>query len=293
MHKQPFNVSNSSYAQIIRNISNQFVIYSSFIIIIMGLIGNMLNILIFTGLKIFRGNQSVFYIVIASFADCLTLLIEYLGRIEYRSYDYDLARLSILWCKARGMIFQTGIMISLTTVCFSSIDQYLSTNHRYDLRQSSTLKLAQRLTLINVCIWTLHSIPFGIFYEIQLSTGCTITNKSFRLYFSFVYLVILNGFLPLIVSAVFSALSYRNVRRIIRRQIPIVRRKFDQQLTAMVLARVLFLFVVSIPYGIQLLYNMNTSDRINTLVGSAIEKLIIEVTSTIFYFNYAVGNAFI
>ena len=87
-------MSNSSYAETILDISNQFVIYSSFIIIIMGLIGNMLNILIFTALKIFRGNQSAFYIVIASFADCPILLIEYPARIEYRSYGYDLGRIS-------------------------------------------------------------------------------------------------------------------------------------------------------------------------------------------------------
>ena len=191
------------------------------------------------------------------------------------------------------MIFQMGTMISLTTVCFSSIDQYLSTNHRYDLRQKSTLKLAQRLTLINVCIWTLHSIPFGIFHEIQLPIGCTIINSNFRLYFSFVYLFILNGILPLIISALFSALSYQNVRRIIRRQIPIVRRKLDQQLTAMVLSRVLFLLVASIPYGLLLLYNMNTSDRIDTSIDIAIKQLIFDVTSTLFFFNYAVGIFFI
>ena len=288
MDKQAFNVSNSSYAQIIRNISDQFVIYASAIILIMGLIGNTLNIMIFTSLKLFRGNQSVFYIVVACVADCATLLLECLARIQFHAYGYDLGDNSIFWCKARGMLYQMSTMISLTTICFSSIDQYLSTNHRYGVRQMSTLKLAQRLTVINIGVWSLNGIPFGIFYVIVPSKGCTPVDEGFNLYYSFAYLVILNGTLPLFTSAIFSLLSFRNVRRIVRRQIPIVRRRLDQQLTAMVLTRVLFLFIVSIPFGIQLIYNLNMSNRGDDLIRLAIEDLVINITSSFFFFNYAV-----
>ena len=281
-------MSNSSYAQIILDISDHFVVYTSIIILAMGLIGNILNIMIFTGLRMFRGNQSAFYIVVASFADCIILLFECLTRIQYRAYRYDLTLISLFWCKVRAMLYHTSILISLTTVCFSSLDQYLSTHHRYGMRQRSTLRLAQCLTSINIGFWTLHSILFGIFYEIQSPIGCSSFNQGFRRYFSLGYLVILRGLLPLITSVVFSALSYQNVRRIVRRQIPIVRRKLDQQLTAMVLTRVVFLFIVSIPYGLQFIYNWNTSDRTDNLVRIAVEQLVIDVTSTIFFFNYAV-----
>jgi len=54
----------------------------------------------------------------------------------------------------------------------SSIDQYLSINYHYNLRQMSTRQLAERLTLVYMCFWILHSIPFGIFYEIQPSICC-------------------------------------------------------------------------------------------------------------------------
>ena len=287
-------MSNSSvYAQTILNFSDQVVIISNAIILTMGVIGNMLNVLIFTGLKMFRGNQSVFYIVFASFIDCSVLFIAYLPRIQYRAFDYDLARISIVWCKARSMILHMSLMISLTTVCFSSIDQYLSTNHRYDLRQISTLKLAQRLILINICFWMMGNIPFAVFVQIEPSMGCVIINKSFQFYYFYVYLLVLNGFLPLITTAVFSAMSYQNVRRIIRRQIPIVRRRLDQQLTAMVLARVLFLLVASVPFGLQLLYSANASKDMNNSVRIAIDQLIIDITSTLFYLNYAVSYLFI
>ena len=147
-------MSNSSYSQIISNISDRFVISTTITIIILGLVGNFLNILILTGLKLFRGNPSVFYIIVSSFADCSILPFEYLARIQYRAYNYDLARISHFWCKTRAMLYQMSTMISLTTVCFSSVDQYFSTHHRYDMRQRSTLRLAQYLTLTNISIWT-------------------------------------------------------------------------------------------------------------------------------------------
>ena len=285
-------MSTSSYASAILFISDQLVTYSGFILLVTGLIGNILNILIFRGLKLFRGNQSVFYIMVGSIVDCGTLLIECFYRIQSRAYHYDLTGISQFWCKLRPMLLQIFIMISLTTVCFSSIDQYLSTNPRYTWRQMSTLKLAQRLTLINICIWILHSIPSGIFYKIQAEVGCTILHPGFRLYISFGYLFLLNGVVPLLTSSIFSILSYRNVRRIVRLQLPIVRRRLERQLTAMVLARVLFLFVVSIPFGVSLIYSLNVSFDRTDSAAIAVYQLVRDVTSTLFYFNYAVCQLF-
>jgi hypothetical protein len=254
----------------------------------MGLIGNVFNIIIFTSLKFFRSNQCVFYIIIGSIVDCGTLFIEFTYRIEFYVYDYNLMNISLVWCKIRAMLLQICIMISLTTVCFSSVDQYLSTSHHYSLRQMSTLKLSQHLTWINICFWILHSIPFGIFYQIDPVIGCTILNEGFKLYYSFAYVFILNGVFPLITSSIFSILSYYNVRRIIRLQVPIIRRKLDRQLTAMVLARVLFLFIVSVPYGLFYIYTLNTSSGPIDSILTAIKQLILNVTSTLFSINYAV-----
>ena len=55
-----------------------------------------------------------------------------------------------------------------------------------------------------------------------------------------------NGLLPIFVSSLFSLLAYRNVRRIVRRQIPMDRRRLDQQLTAMIFMRVIF-FILLLP----------------------------------------------
>ncbi len=93
------------------------------------------------------------------------LLIEFTTRIDSNVYHYDLMNLSLCWCKTRPMMLQIRMMISL-------IDQYLSTNYHCNLRQMSTMQLTQRWTFVNRCFWILHSIPFGIFYEIERSICC-------------------------------------------------------------------------------------------------------------------------
>ena len=60
----------------------------------------------------------------------------------------------------------------------------------------------------------------------------------------------------------------------------------------MVLARVLFLFIVSVPFGLQLIFSLNVSNDTKDSIGFAIEELVIHITSTLYYFNYAVYYRF-
>lgn len=77
-------------------------------------------------------------------------------------------------------------------------------------------------------------------------------------YTSFFIYPILCGILPIIVSSTFSLLAFRNVCRIIRRQIhPIIRRRLDQQLTAMVFIQVIFLIILILPFIIYRIYILN------------------------------------
>ncbi|CAF4774980.1 unnamed protein product, partial [Rotaria sp. Silwood2] len=143
--------------------------------------------------------------------------------------------------KLKPFFTQSINPISLNIVCFAAIDQYLSTSCHSFLRQSSTIKLAKILTTIATLFWILHATPILFLLEIQSKYGCNAYNQTYRNYVTYFYYLILIGALPITVSTLFSILAYQNVRRIVRRQMPIRRRKLDQQLTAMILVRVGFL----------------------------------------------------
>jgi hypothetical protein len=109
-------------------------------------------------------------------------------------------------------------------------------------------------------------------------------------YFSFFYYPILSSALPLIVTASFSLMAYRNVRHIIRRQIPIVRRRLDRQLTAMVLARVICLIVLGLPYIIFSLYQDNPVFTGNNYMEIAIATLAGNISYSLMYANFTVNS---
>ena len=278
----------SSVASTILYISQQFAIYSYSIILIIGLLGNIRNILVFTCAKAFRRNQSAFYLIALSISDCGLLLMALPFRLTELAFNYDTTQASVVWCKLRPLISFTLGFMSLSSICFASIDQYLSTNHNPRLKRLSTLKLAHRLTYSAIIIWILYDCLFLIFFDLQPSSGCAIYNIYFANYYSFFHFIALNGVIPIFISSIFSLLAYLNVRRIIQLRMPVVRRKLERQLTAMVLAKVVIFVVTTFPSILFQIYLLNVTVRPSDTIRLAIHQLISSIAYALFYANAAV-----
>jgi hypothetical protein len=283
------NISSSSIAQQIYDLSEEYQFYISVLIMTGGLISNIFIILVLVVLRVFRGKQCAFYLIIECTANTGLLLVIFSSRILAYILNQDPVQLSTAWCKIRSWSTQVFCSISLGTICFATFDQYLSTNYRYSFRQMSTLKLAHRLTFFIVCFAVLHNIPLLILTEIRSTMGCTVYDSVLKNYYSFFYYPILSSSLPLIISCSFSLLAYRNVRHLIRRQVPIVRRRLDRQLTAMILARVIFLVVLGLPYIIYSLCELNIHVNENDYIMLAVTRLIEAIILSLFYANYSIN----
>ncbi len=235
----------------------QYSNYSGCITFVLGVIGNALNILVFTQLKVFRDNRSAFYLTVDSTVNFFYQFVQISVTILTVIYGDDATGRSLVWCKFRYMLPQIFAMISHYTVCLAAADQFFSTNYLFNRRQMCTLKLARCLTfaLVSLCIG--HSIIFSCFYDIQPSLGCVISNPIWLQYLTYMYYPVLSGLLPIAIASSFSILAYRNVRRIVRRQLPIVRRRLDRQMTAMVLMRVILFVSFVFPYVMSRIYIIN------------------------------------
>lgn len=276
-------------AQDIRHIGERYMLYAGIFNLGTGIVGNLLMILVFTTLRVFKGNQSAFYLTIESISNIGLLLVSYLPRIINTLLGYDLVLNSLNLCKIRAMFTQVFAISSLFIVCFLSFDQYLSTNLNCYWRQMSTMKLAYPVVILTITFAVLHSSLFAIFTENQISMGCTVYNSIMKSYLSFFYYPILIGLLPVIITVGMSLLAYRNVRRIIRRQVPIVRRRLDRQMTAMTLARVLVFIICGVPFICISLYEFNIDPRSDHYLELAIVYLISSILYSLLYTNYAVN----
>jgi len=239
--------------------SEEFSFYYTTIILVIGSIGNLLNFCVFTTSKSFRSNQCAFYLIVESIVDTCQLFILFITDLLPMIYGFDPENVFLAWCKLKNILLQILRLISTSMVCFAAIDQFLSTNPQTSIRQMSKSQLSHRLTFVAICLWILHSIPFAIFYQIVPPSDCAITNVGLIDYYSFFYYPILHGLLPIFASSLFSVLAYRNVRHLVRRQINVVRRRLDRQLTAMIFARVISFVLLLLPYTVYRIYELNTA----------------------------------
>lgn len=284
-------LSSLEIVELIVSISRHFLIIVGIFVIFTGVIGNTINIIVFNNLRVFRGHPSVFYFTVESIFNLAQLLINYPSRIMMDGFVIDHTNLSIVWCKTRAFF---ATVLSITTMyisCCASCDQFLSTHHQTSLRQISTVYFAKCLTCITIGLILLHGIPFSIFFDLPPSMICTIYNKIFSRYYSSVYYPVVHGVLPMTIAVVFSFLAFRNVRRIVRRQSRVVRRRLDRQLTAMVLARVACFVVFIVPYTVYRIYYLNMTVGRDQIILSVINSILLSaVTITWFYMNYAVSH---
>ena len=258
----------------ILNFATQFTLYSGYFLFSFGIVGNIINIFVFTRFKLFRSNSCAFYLTVEAFSNLLYVLLTITVTLFTTVYGDDGTGRFLLWCKARYTWNQLSVLITYCMICCSAVDQFLSTNYRLYRRQMCTIKLARIVAFIAISFLIMHAVAFGYFFQIQLSVGCVIWNPIYLQYATFFLYPIFGGLMPIATTSLFSLLAYRNVRRIVRRQLPIVRRRLDRQMTAMVLVRVLLFICLASPFSFFRVYVINSPVSRSQQTEFAIRQLL-------------------
>ncbi|UJR08180.1 hypothetical protein I4U23_012453 [Adineta vaga] len=273
-------------------ISQQITIYAGIPILSAGLLGNIINIIVFLSLQTFRQNSCAFYLTIMSIVNNGQLITGLFTRIMISGFNIDWTQTSIFYCKFRQFCLQTCVSISMTCMCLAIIDQFLATCYTRQWQQWSNIKVAHRLTILSVIIWLLHGIPYWIFYDqIQsITLGhsiCIVNNFIFQIYYIAVHLVIWNCLFPTLICIIFGILAYRNIQDLSYRTIPLVRRELDRQLTSIVLIQVIFNTIMIMPYVIVYILILNALfDGIDTTTSEQF-RFANTLTICLFYLSFA------
>jgi hypothetical protein len=264
-------------------IGQQITIYFGSFLVAVGVIGNGINILVFSTVRNYRTTPCTFYILIASIWNIVYIAIGLISRIVMIGYGIDLTRTSISWCKMRLFITVGVTLISLTCSCISTIDQFFTTSQSAYLRRFSNIKWAHRIALIITIVWWLHPIPILVFYNISpITKTCVNTNSVYAIYFSICSVALLCG-IPVIIMVVFGYLTYRNIHltRVLAEQ------QADRQLTRMILIQVALVICLA-PYGINNAYNVITASVSKDANRLSIENFVSILTSLVGYIYFCV-----
>ena len=275
-------------------ITQEASIYFGIPVLIAGLVGGVLNTLVFLSLRTFRQSSCAFYLTIMSIVNIGQLLTGLLSRIMISGYDVDWTATSSFYCKFRYFLLQTCSLTSLTCICLATIDQYLATCSNVRWQQWSSLKVAHRLTAIFAILWSLHGIPCLIYFaQVYSSTTnkivCAVLNATFAKYNAYGYFLILVGFLPIFVTILFAILAFRNVKQMIHQSVPVVRRELEKQLTMMVLVQVTLNSFTLLPSSI-----INALQRSSVLASDPDVERTLEMAGIlsllIYFLSFAVSK---
>lgn len=279
--------SNTLIALQILQIASKFSVYSSYITFTLGIIGNLIDILVFTNVKLFRNNRCIFYLTIESISNFISLLFTGTLTLFITIYGTTLVTTSLVWCRLVYLLSHSMGLITFSMICLLASDQYISTNYRLNLRQVCTFRLARYLVFISVFICFLHGITCSLFVNIVPSVGCIVTNAILIKYFTYFFYPVLTGFLPIVTVSLFGLFAFRNVRHHIRLQATTERRRMDRQITAMVLTRIVFFVLFTFPYITFRIYNVNVVVSQTDLLQFA----IIQLVQTIIFSFAALNNS--
>jgi hypothetical protein len=130
-------MSSSSTATEFLDYAVQYTLYTGYILFAFGIIGNAINILVFTQLKLFRGNRGAFYLIVESISSLFYQFISFTSTIFTSIYGNDGTGRFLVWCRLRNTFAQTAVLTTYYMICFAAADQFFSTNYRLHLREFS------------------------------------------------------------------------------------------------------------------------------------------------------------
>ena len=273
----------------------QVSIYVGIPLLVTGVFGNLLVVIVFLSLKTFRENSCALYLLLMSFVNIGQLMTGLLSRVMINGFSIDWTANSPFYCKFRQYCLQICVLISITSLCLATIDQYFATSARYRWREWSSVKVVRRLSMITVVVWLLHGIPIFFYFNLIPSpqnnnlTVCSLTNSRYAQYFSYGYTAVFTGYLPVSFTIVFGTLAYRNVRKIANRSMPLIRRELDKQLTVMVLTLIFFDVIALMPYPVILVLTSVTTITKNPQVQAQV-NFASSLTSYFYYLYFAVRS---
>lgn len=260
-------------------------LYSGYVTWITGIIGNVMNVIVFLTMRTYRITPCTFYFLIGSMMNIFYIMIVLTTRILAIGYDLDLTRQSIVWCKMRYFFVYSLSLMTITCSSLSSIDQYLITSEKVHFRRLSSIRNARRVMIIFGMIWILHGIAAAVYREINPSTKtCSNSNNGYIIY-TIIYIIAFLCLIPVLIMILFGYLTYRNISR---RRIAI-RRGFDRQTIRMTLFLLTLNVICLLPYGIFLTYQFLTTSFAKDSDRLMKENFISTIVTLVSYFYYSVS----
>ncbi|CAF1105885.1 unnamed protein product [Rotaria sp. Silwood1] len=260
----------------LQSIANIIDGYVMLVLIIVGTVGNLLNIFVFIYLKELRRMPNSIFLVSSFIGSLVLLWATRFPRSILAITNIDLLAISTIYCKLRWLFGRWGLNMPMTCVCLASIDRFLITSRNVRYRHLFTVQRARFIVIIFSIVYLVICMPDAIYYKEPSCTASASVRFIYKQFIAYFNLSITNA-LSLVVLALFSILTWNNLRlsRLVRCN------RFQEQVNQMMLAEFIMVLLTTIPNFLYNIYSQATQSVIKSELRLAQENLWSTVSAAI------------
>ncbi|CAF3143518.1 unnamed protein product [Rotaria sp. Silwood2] len=291
------------------NLIQQYLTIVLGILLVVGVIGNIFNCLVFLQKRL-RYNACSIFFAAASIAN-MTVMIYYIIPTIHSVYNKPPENGNLVYCKLRLYIRNALLVISRSYLTLACVACYAQTSRNVRIRAIFRPKVLLRIVIIIPIIWFI--IPLHIPLTTTIQNGkCNMWAGAAALYHS-IYICFVAAILPTSLMAIFSFMVYKNLRRITRNVHPqhgtgynaeepynqhsekMRFRQRDRQLSMMLFVQIIAYMSFTICYPFYTIYN-----AITLIIGgtkspekAAIDNFLLFITSAFLLNFYSAASFFV
>ncbi|CAF1295322.1 unnamed protein product [Rotaria sordida] len=267
------------------------------IILILGNLGGILNLCVFTQKSLRQKPGSIYFI-----AFCISnFLVLWFGLFPFTFsyiFNIDLSISHLIYCRFRTYTLNVSIILPESYLILGSIDRILITSRNALIRQRSTYHLAFLSISIITMIWLLFYIPIWFYTEIQSPVPgvkiCFFNPGFYALFMSYSTMLIV-GILPPLLMTIFGFITWKNLQRI--RIYPITSdhnttnlSSRDHQLTRMLLLEICIAIIFSLSGSILYIYTQVTANINTSLEHQALNYFLLSFSVNLVFIRACLSS---
>ncbi|CAF1252433.1 unnamed protein product [Rotaria sp. Silwood1] len=221
-------------------------------IIIIGIIGNSINIIVLTRSALYNHSCSRYFLALAG--NNLFLSSAFLiNRLLITGYQLDLTKISLLSCKFIQYVTGVCVVISPYFIVLASIDRYCASSKNIQRRKFSNIRITRWALIFVVILIGLYYINYLVLIDLRKddSFGCAIRGDTIYKQIYPITQVMVFAIIPPCLMGFFGGMTIYNMKHI--RFLPRVAvryRRTENQLGRMLILQVGTYIVLTLPLSI-------------------------------------------
>lgn len=251
--------------------------------LILGMIGSILIIIVFTQKRAFRQNTTLTYLLAGAIITSIHLPAIYIQMILVYGFGVSLMNTNESACHEYTYLRYVTTVAAISFPCWAAFDQFIITSRDASFRHRwSSLRLVRLVIICTVIFWILIYIPV-IFNTAIINNVCNFEPGPYTTFNTYFFTPLVYGLGPAGII-IFSTLG--TIKNLRSNTVHKSHERLRNQVRAMLMPQIIILAISGIPFGFEGIYLDLTSHIAKNAFRIALENFFGQVILIFYHFNY-------